>query len=390
MERFIPLLTSVSAAICLVGSVFLFLRSPGNRSRRILGAIMFVWALGFLGQLMSMLADNRVFIERDKFSPFTLIFGNCSILIVMYYLIELLRPGWINFRRGILMALPFAAVVGIYYGVLSLLDEPVIRLTSISELPAVAGKFNIWFRFVIFFFVLAYLALMIGISFHFMGKYKRWTDSNFASTARMDVTWLYYLAAGQIITTISFVVGILILARPVNFVIHQLVFEIFFSFLLYKALFHENPYPEGFFRHTLDDGVAEAEVEPSYPQAFIQQSEDTFEKKLPEYVASLREWLDEEKPYLDKDFKLTDVARRIPLNRTYLSRIFNEGYKQSFYLAVQQFRIEEAKRIIEQNPRLVSKELYPLCGFASEAMFHRTFTRLTGMTPKQYRAIVNH
>jgi len=336
---------------------------------------MLVWAIGFAGQLASLLRESRAFVERDAFSPFTLIFGNCSILIVMYYLIELVRPGWLTFRRGILMALPFGVVIGIYYGIIAFLDEPITRLASIGELPANLGQFNVWFRFVIFFFVLVYLVGINGIAFHFMGEYRRWTDNNFASTSQMDITWLYYLAAGQGLATVSFVVGILIMGRPVNFVIHQLIFELFFSFLLYKGLFHQNPYPEGYFRHTLNEPLP-------------QPTDDSFESKFPEYLSSVRQWMEKEKPYLNSDFKLMDVTHIVPLNRSYLSRIFNMGFGQSFNQVVQQYRIEEAKRLLLHNPRLVSKELFPLCGFTSEGVFHRTFTLVTGMTPKRYRSVL--
>ena len=59
-------------------------------------------------------------------------------------------------------------------------------------------------------------------------------------------------------------------------------------------------------------------------------NETVFLVKLPEYKTKVQQWMEETKPYLRKDFKLMDVAGVLPLNRTYLSQIFNEGWGESF------------------------------------------------------------
>lgn len=110
-----------------------------------------------------------------------------------------------------------------------------------------------------------------------------------------------------------------------------------------------------------------------------------FTTRIDEHKVCFEQWMRRRKPYLQATFKLTDVSEVLPVNRSYLSRLFNEGYGMSFSRVVSRYRIEEAKRLMKKHPRMVLKQLSELCGFTSPNVFHRTFVKETGMTPKQYR-----
>ena len=69
--------------------------------------------------------------------------------------------------------------------------------------------------------------------------------------------------------------------------------------------------------------------------------DESFEARIPEYAATIRQWFDTH-PYFNQAFKLTDVQAVVPLNRTYLSRIFNEGLGESFSDYVRDRRMAEA------------------------------------------------
>ena len=54
----------------------------------------------------------------------------------------------------------------------------------------------------------------------------------------------------------------------------------------------------------------------------------------------------ERKPYLRGDFKFMDVSEILPLNRTYLSRVFNDGFGDSFSGVVRDYRIRETEEML--------------------------------------------
>ncbi len=102
------------------------------------------------------------------------------------------------------------------------------------------------------------------------------------------------------------------------------------------------------------------------------------------YHEKLENWMRTEKPYLNKDFRLRDLAQILPLNRTYLSQFINNEFGCTFYQYVTNYRIEEAKRVMLQNPEMKVKEISDRCGFSSPTVFGRTFAREMGCAPSEW------
>jgi AraC-like DNA-binding protein len=107
------------------------------------------------------------------------------------------------------------------------------------------------------------------------------------------------------------------------------------------------------------------------------------------YRATLEEWLEKEKPYLNPEFQLMDLRQVLPLNRSYLSQLINSEYGCTFYQWVNDLRIEEAKRLMREQPEIKIQEVSDRCGFSSRVTFHRTFLRETGQTPSEWIAAQN-
>ena len=112
---------------------------------------------------------------------------------------------------------------------------------------------------------------------------------------------------------------------------------------------------------------------------------NSFNDRLTNYKEKLEEWMETEKPYLRKDFKLIDAMEILPLNRSYLSRLFNEGYGESFYQFVMRYRIEESKRLLLSRPDLKITKIAELSGFSSISVFGRAFTQKMKCSPMQWR-----
>lgn len=117
----------------------------------------------------------------------------------------------------------------------------------------------------------------------------------------------------------------------------------------------------------------------------MEAADEGFRARIPQYASLIGAWLENERPYLDRSFRFTDVAAVVPLNRTYLARIFSEGLGENFSGMVCRLRMEEAMRLLMETPDLSIAEIAEHCGFASHSSFHRAFVRFTGMKPGDYR-----
>lgn len=105
------------------------------------------------------------------------------------------------------------------------------------------------------------------------------------------------------------------------------------------------------------------------------------------YQIILEQWMQEEKPYMNKDFRLEDIRQVLPLNRSYLSRLFNDIYGETFFAFVMRYRIEESVRLLTGRPDLNMTDIAQHCGFSSASVFGRAFLKNKAMTPRQYRML---
>lgn len=86
----------------------------------------------------------------------------------------------------------------------------------------------------------------------------------------------------------------------------------------------------------------------------------------------------------NQDLNLDDLSREVNLSKYYLINIFKESMKTTPYRYLIQTRITEAKKLLQTTDYkmvVISK----MIGFGDESNFNRTFKRIVGETPLQYR-----
>jgi len=137
-----------------------------------------------------------------------------------------------------------------------------------------------------------------------------------------------------------------------------------------------------------------------YRKRKIKASKDEADEKkyktsalLPETVESvlprLMLLMEQEKAFLDADLTLNKLAQQLNVHYNHLSQIINERLKRSFNDFINSYRIEEAKKKLE-NPEENKKTILEIAyetGFYSKSVFNTAFKKFTGMTPSEYRKV---
>lgn len=82
---------------------------------------------------------------------------------------------------------------------------------------------------------------------------------------------------------------------------------------------------------------------------------------------------------------LTDIAREIHVNPSYLSRRFSEEVKLGFSEYVIDYRIEKAKILLVTHVDWTISQVAEVTGFNSQHYFSTIFRKKTGFTPREYR-----
>ena len=89
--------------------------------------------------------------------------------------------------------------------------------------------------------------------------------------------------------------------------------------------------------------------------------------------------------YRKPDLELSDVARKLGVSPSQLSRVLNQQVGISFRHLLRNMRLEEAKRMLASGKYSI-KEVAASVGFSDSHYFSRSFKELTGLSATEYRA----
>lgn len=88
--------------------------------------------------------------------------------------------------------------------------------------------------------------------------------------------------------------------------------------------------------------------------------------------------------YLEADLSLHKLAEEIEVKPHNLSQVINQYHKKHFHDFINTYRIEEAKKLLEETVLKIEAVAYD-SGFNSISTFNVAFKKETGITPSKYR-----
>ena len=100
------------------------------------------------------------------------------------------------------------------------------------------------------------------------------------------------------------------------------------------------------------------------------------------YVDAAKEYIAAH--YSDGNLSLNEVSEAVGISAPYLSAVFAEISKGGFSTYLSNYRVETAKRFLEETSQNVAEIGYK-CGFNSAQSFSRVFKKVVGLAPGQYR-----
>lgn len=374
------------AALFIFQSILLFARSKNNVSCKTMALLELFWGTEYLIALIFMYTIKTPEIYQ-LLREQILVISSLFISLTIFFPAQILIPHWLTWKRIFLLLLPVVVMAGLYYGIMFLLGESPEKIRSFKMLRDSFWHFNVWFRFVLLIVDIICVVYVLRWLTRHERKYTEWKKNNVNEAKSLDIFLMPYYNY-IVIGSFFFYMGVLFMGGRVAVICHGMFMIICFSYLFYKTLFYDNSSPKSFFGNQEQKTEAMQNVETTDNSLDDEEqkiSEQNFEDKLPDYKDLLENWMNDERPYLFKDFKLSDVTSVLPLNRSYLSRVFNQGFGKNFSEVVRGYRVDYSKMLMKQNPRLSMREMADLCGFHSESAFIRAFKIVTGVTPNQFK-----
>lgn len=111
------------------------------------------------------------------------------------------------------------------------------------------------------------------------------------------------------------------------------------------------------------------------------------EDQAKEYLQRLITFVEEKKPYLDRNLSIHQLSLMTGIPRHFITQVLNEYHKKNFFLFINEYRVKEViKRFTDQRFNFYTILAIAFdAGFNSKTTFNAIFKNLTGITPSEYR-----
>lgn len=106
-----------------------------------------------------------------------------------------------------------------------------------------------------------------------------------------------------------------------------------------------------------------------------------------EVMQKIQRVMEEEKAYLNFNLSLDILADRLNINRSLLSQVINQYTESNFNQFVNDYRVKEAILLFD-NDKTLSLSIDTIAydsGFSNRVSFYRSFKKVTGLSPTEYR-----
>ena len=111
------------------------------------------------------------------------------------------------------------------------------------------------------------------------------------------------------------------------------------------------------------------------------------EKKAAFLVKTLLQTMEKEKPWLNSELKLNDLANQLNISTHHLSQLLNEHLGKKFFDFINEYRVQAAQGMLI-NPKFSHFTILSIAfeaGFKNKATFNTAFKKYSKMTPSQYK-----
>ena len=345
-------------------SIVLFSLDQGKKSANIcLGLLIFSYSLILTEFIMSI---SGLFERWPHFIYFS---DSLWYLLgpLFYFYIKLLLSVPIKVRlKDVVHVIP--AIIMFAINLPFYMLDPEVKLTLIRQAEPSLTSLLVYVLYLVQ--VPTYLLLSIRMMKNYEDKYKK--SESYSSLGHIG--WLRTLLLMMIVPVLHDFISFIY-----QYITNTKVIELNYSVMtFYTILIHSLAYlvirqPNKIFAALVTLGD-------KYKTSTLGESE----RKV--HLENLHTLMREEKPFLDPDLKLLNLANMLSISPHHLSQILNQDVGLSFYEFINRHRLKEVKKLLI-NSEYGNYTLLAIAlevGFNNKTSFNRIFKQQTGVTPSSF------
>ena len=357
----------------LIFAILLFLFSKNNKSNRYL--LFFLINLGFHTLLRFGFSHGgyHLIVLPYILFPSAFLFGPLLYLYTRSVLFENSHTNKeiILFTIPVLISFIIHVVFNFLYPEMrsfpDILNQSGIIASYTRTIIIISNIYNIIIT------ILAFLSLRNYISIFL---------NNYAITKEDQILWLKILLSFNIILYSCYLlITILTLWKKSTYIPVNLIEGFIMLGMAYLILFYYIKKPSLFI---LTDKDILPKKEDTLPKYSKQNLGETMRK---DYIKKIEEYFEVHKPYLEETLSLSEISSAVGIPSHHFSMTINIEKKQNFHNFINDYRVEESKKILEDKnfSDTTILDIAYKSGFQSKSVFNRVFKQITGQSPKDYR-----
>lgn len=372
MEKLYLATTFAAAIVCLLTSLLLFARrNDGERSRTILAIIILFSVFNYMTRFIDLCQGVE---PRRVISVRLLLTAIFMVTSYIMYPIEVISPGYLNFRKIYRLYVPWLLLLGITI-IAQISGVQFKDYNSLPDLFTGITHFESWFRL-----LLAFLFFMPVVSIFIIPYTRKYNNT--------DNVWMRKYLAIFTINTLAYVV---VLSSD------AIVVKIAYYFVSVSCSL-AIAYMEIFERliRKVDDGINnEVVLSNCNPEADLAgiscNKEQEDERDVPDENQSLSllafridDYITNDKLWEDPDLTAVELYRALCTNRTTFAKAMKLLGYENFTTYINTLRVKDFIKRIESGEYSSYMTAFYDAGFRSRSSAFRNFKLVTGKTPTEY------
>lgn len=351
----LPIL-GVDIFVQIVATVLIALKRQ-DTNKRAWACLLFFFGtsmLASLGEMIIILTSPTMLDAYKLMNPIIISNGFLIFAILMFYLIEMMNPFWLNPKRVIKALLPWCILI-LALTIFSCFDH-ITTLYRINDIWEHRHQVDIYLRIALAFLFIPYAIWLLGLRYNW----------------RKSLASRKYLVVMVIFTCIMSLtyIGSRGLQIFPFYIAHEVLYIALTILILYVEFYERLRIP--------------IETVRSYYTPTESPILNTNERTLQHTMKMLQELMDTPEVWQNPDLVRDDLVSMAGSNRTYIEVVAKRMGFKNLSDMVHRRRIDYVCRQLRENPDVNLQSLFYDAGYRSRTTAWRQFVKIVGCTPTEF------